>query len=200
MGSQVGIYAAEVGTYVLENSLHQSNSDFRLLDKVVFGVLDFNTSGLLLRRARVLQPAQQHYGQTSAVLTDWYARLLSSIQLQPTNPHRLPRLQRNINARIQRLLPGRQEPRLNSLILHHPRLRDLLPRRRILAHRLRELVVLSAWGALEGGSGVGRGAAEGVRERLVLVGDGGGGRGRREVGAFEVGGGEVGDAVPDGGA
>lgn len=187
-------------TYVLEDGLHEGNGDFCLLDQVVFGVLDFDTGGLLLRRTSVLQPAQQHYDQTSAVRTDWYARLLSSIQLQPTNPHRLPRLQRNINARIQRLLPRRQEPRLNSLILHHPRLRDLLPRRRILAHRLRELVVLSAWGALERRSGVRRGAAEGVRERLVLVGDGRGGRGRGEVGAFEVGGGEVGDAVPDGGA
>ena len=48
-------YGSVSGTHVLQDGLHQCNSDLSLLDKVVLSILDFNASSFLLRRAGILQ-------------------------------------------------------------------------------------------------------------------------------------------------
>jgi len=44
-------------THVLEDGLHQGDRDLRLLDEVILSVLNLKARVLLLRRARVLEPA-----------------------------------------------------------------------------------------------------------------------------------------------
>ena len=79
------------------------------------------------------------------------------------------------------------------------RVGDLLPGARVCMQGLAELVLAGARGGVNRSCGVRRSAADGMWERLVLGGIRGDGLGSGEIGAFEVGGGEVGDAVADGG-
>jgi hypothetical protein len=47
---------SKVKAYILENSLHQRDSNLSLLDKVVFSILDLEAGVLLLRGIRILKP------------------------------------------------------------------------------------------------------------------------------------------------
>ena len=134
-----------------------------------------------------------------AWLRQMNARLLRSIELQPANPNGLASLHSDLDRSRQRRLPRLQISLLNSLILVHPSVRNLLPGASILLHRLGELVaVLVRRARFQNRSSLRRGTSQSMRQRLVLVLGRRGRCGRGEVGAFEVCCGESGDVVSDG--
>lgn len=196
-------------THIFQNSLHERDSDFSLLHEIVLGILDFETGLLLSGRAGTLEPintktsiskgSETHSGGVY-IKRQRHVRLLRRIQLQPAHPHSLPRLHSNRDRRIQRRLPRVQEVLLHAVVLLQTRCGDLVPAAGVQLEGPAQALRLTcrARGHRSGG-GV-RSPCERVWEGLVLGGGRRGGRGGRgEVRALEVGRGEGGDVVPDGG-
>lgn len=127
-----------------------------------------------------------------------HIRLLRSVKLKPARANRLTCFHGDGNGCRESNLPGRKELRFDCGILLDTGVGNLLPCRGIASKRLAELVVLGAGRGLEGRRRLRRGAANRVRERLVLLRGRCRGLRRRKVRALEVCCGEVGDALTDG--
>lgn len=126
--------------------------------------------------------------------------MLCSVELEPADSDSLPGLYCDGDGGVQRRLPRVEEVLLNGGVLVEARGRDLVPAARVEAEGLAEFVGVTYSGARGRGDGISsrvRSAGERVREGLVLRGRRSGRGGDGQVGAFEVGGGEGGDVVPD---
>jgi hypothetical protein len=118
-------------------------------------------------------------------------RLLGRVEFKPARADRHARLHRGLDRVVERRLPRHQVLRLDGNILLHARIRDALPCARVRGERAAEPVV-PARHAAQRSRRSRRGAAERVRERLVLrLAGGRRGRGRGQVRPFQVRGGEV---------
>ena len=109
----------------------------------------------------------------------------------------MARLHSDVNRVGERKLPRLEEARADGLVLRDPRIRNLLPCAGVAREALAELVVCRAGHRLQLVRSGRRRPPDRVRERLVLLGRRRHGGGGGQVRALEVGGGEVGDAVPD---
>lgn len=125
--------------------------------------------------------------------------MLCSIEFKPADTDSLACLHSDRDAGRERRLPRKEESVPDVDVLLDARVGDLLPCSRVRMEGLAELVVASPGGRAYGSGGIRRSASDGMRQRLMLRGGGRDGRGCREVGALEVCGGEVGDALADGG-
>lgn len=92
-------------------------------------------------------------------------RLLRRVQLQPTNPDRLPSLHSHCNASIERCLPGVQKVLLDSRILVQSGSSHLLPPARVEPEGLAQFVRLG--GATMGGRRNGKGCGVGSAGKSV---------------------------------
>lgn len=124
--------------------------------------------------------------------------LLSSVQLQPTDAHRLASLQGDSDGGREGDLPRHQEVLLDCLVMLHPCDGDLVPHSCIQTESLAELALPRPFHGLHPSSGLSGSTAECMREGLVLCGNGCDGSWGRKGSAFEAGSSEVGDAVSDG--
>lgn len=186
-------------THVIEHGLHQRNSDFGLLHEVILRVLDLQPGSLLSRWARGLQPMNNSSARPSSRREQRaHLHLLRGVELEPAPTDCLAGLHRDGDARREGGLPGLQELRADRVVLLHPRVGDLLPCARVRAEGGAELVLAADGARLESLRGGRRGAADRVREGLVLGGGRRRGRGRGRGPALEVLGGEVGEPLADG--
>lgn len=133
-------------THVVKHSFHKRDSYLRLLNKIVLGILDLQTSMLLLGRSGTLQPENSAIlggrGQCTVRLVD--VRLLGSIQLESGDAHSLTSLDRDINRGLQSLLPWSKENLRHSIIVLHAGMANLFPCPAILGQRLAEAIILAS--------------------------------------------------------
>ena len=126
-------------------------------------------------------------------------RLFGRIEFESAGTNGLTGLHGDVDRGRQGRLPWEEVLPLDCIVLLDARAGDGLPNASIQTERPPELIVIAPRRGVQHRGGIGGSTAERMGERLVLRSHGGDGVRRGKVGALEVGGCEIRDAVTDGG-